>query len=88
MDETGVLWMCISKYHGYIDNRSSEERCDGLEPRQAQTDKRKNFKRRSLILFNRRKNMSVAATSVSSEYHVADISLADWGHKEIRIAVT
>ena len=32
--------------------------------------------------------MSVAAKSVSSNYHVADISLADWGHKEIRIAET
>jgi adenosylhomocysteinase len=35
--------------------------------------------------------MSVAATSVTSvthDYHVADISLADWGHKEIRIAET
>jgi adenosylhomocysteinase len=32
--------------------------------------------------------MSVAETPVSSDYHVADISLADWGHKEIRIAET
>jgi len=32
--------------------------------------------------------MSVAATSVTPDYHVADISLADWGHKEIRIAET
>ena len=32
--------------------------------------------------------MSVAATPNSSNYHVADISLADWGHKEIRIAET
>jgi adenosylhomocysteinase len=32
--------------------------------------------------------MSVAATSISSDYHVADISLAEWGHKEIRIAET
>jgi adenosylhomocysteinase len=32
--------------------------------------------------------MSVAATSVKHDYHVADISLADWGHKEIRIAET
>jgi len=32
--------------------------------------------------------MSVAATSLSSDYHVADISLAEWGHKEIRIAET
>ena len=30
--------------------------------------------------------MSVAAKSVSSNYHIADISLADWGHKEIEIA--
>ena len=32
--------------------------------------------------------MSVAETSLSPDYHVADISLADWGHKEIRIAET
>lgn len=32
--------------------------------------------------------MSVAATSVSPDYHVADISLANWGHKEIRVAET
>ena len=32
--------------------------------------------------------MSVAATPISSDYHVADISLADWGHREIRIAET
>jgi adenosylhomocysteinase len=32
--------------------------------------------------------MSVAATTVKHDYHVADISLADWGHKEIRIAET
>ena len=32
--------------------------------------------------------MSVAAAPVSSDYHVADISLADWGYKEIRIAET
>jgi adenosylhomocysteinase len=32
--------------------------------------------------------MSVAATSITHDYHVADISLADWGHKEIRIAET
>ncbi len=32
--------------------------------------------------------MSVAETSMSSDYHVADISLAEWGHKEIRIAET
>ena len=29
-----------------------------------------------------------AAKPVTSDYHVADISLADWGHKEIRIAET
>jgi len=32
--------------------------------------------------------MSVAADKVFSDYHVADLSLADWGHKEIRIAET
>ena len=32
--------------------------------------------------------MSVAASSMFSDYHVADKSLADWGHKEIRIAET
>jgi adenosylhomocysteinase len=32
--------------------------------------------------------MSVAASSVFSDYHVADMSLASWGHKEIRIAET
>jgi len=32
--------------------------------------------------------MSVAENSLSSDYHVADISLAEWGHKEIRIAET
>ena len=32
--------------------------------------------------------MSVAATSISKDFHVADISLAGWGHKEIRIAET
>ena len=32
--------------------------------------------------------MSVAETPVSFDYYVADISLADWGHKEIRIAET
>ncbi len=32
--------------------------------------------------------MSVAATAVSSDYLVADISLAGWGHKELRIAET
>ena len=32
--------------------------------------------------------MSVAATRVFSDYHVADLSLAKWGHQEIRIAET
>ncbi len=32
--------------------------------------------------------MSVAASTISSDYHIADISLAEWGHKEIRIAET
>jgi len=32
--------------------------------------------------------MGVAATSTTSDFHVADISLAEWGHKEIRIAET
>lgn len=32
--------------------------------------------------------MSVAASNVVSDYHVADMSLASWGHKEIRIAET
>jgi adenosylhomocysteinase len=32
--------------------------------------------------------MSVAATSTKPDYHIADISLAGWGHKEIRIAET
>ena len=32
--------------------------------------------------------MSVAADNVFSDYQVADLSLADWGHKEIRIAET
>lgn len=32
--------------------------------------------------------MSVAENSLSSDYQVADISLAEWGHKEIRIAET
>ncbi len=32
--------------------------------------------------------MSVDATSVTPDYHVAVISLAEWGHKEIRIAET
>ncbi len=32
--------------------------------------------------------MSVVSTAVFSDYHVADLSLAEWGHKEIRIAET
>ena len=32
--------------------------------------------------------MSVAVRSIVSDYHVADLSLAEWGHKEIRIAET
>ena len=32
--------------------------------------------------------MSVAVQSILSDYHVADMSLAEWGHKEIRIAET
>ncbi|MDX1412531.1 MAG: adenosylhomocysteinase, partial [Nitrospirales bacterium] len=32
--------------------------------------------------------MSVAADNVFSDYQVADLSLSDWGHKEIRIAET
>ncbi len=32
--------------------------------------------------------MSVAATAVASDFHVADLSLASWGHKELRIAET
>ena len=32
--------------------------------------------------------MSVAVRSVFNDYHVADLSLAEWGHKEIRIAET
>ena len=32
--------------------------------------------------------MSVAVQAVISDYHVADLSLAEWGHKEIRIAET
>ncbi|MCZ6803737.1 MAG: adenosylhomocysteinase [Proteobacteria bacterium] len=32
--------------------------------------------------------MSVAASSIKSDFHVADLSLAEWGHKEIRIAET
>lgn len=32
--------------------------------------------------------MSVAENSLSPDYHVADISLAEWGHKELRIAET
>ena len=30
--------------------------------------------------------MSVAASDVKQDFHVADMSLAEWGHKEIRIA--
>jgi adenosylhomocysteinase len=30
--------------------------------------------------------MSVAASSIDKDFYVADLSLADWGHKEIRIA--
>ena len=32
--------------------------------------------------------MSVAVNSIANDYLVADISLADWGHKELRIAET
>ena len=32
--------------------------------------------------------MSVAVRSIVSDYHVADLSLSGWGHKEIRIAET
>ena len=32
--------------------------------------------------------MSVAADTVFSDFHVADMALAEWGHKEIRIAET
>ena len=32
--------------------------------------------------------MSVATTDVFSDYHVADLSLADWGYREMRIAET
>ena len=32
--------------------------------------------------------MSVASDTLFSDYHVADLSLADWGHREIRIAGT
>jgi len=32
--------------------------------------------------------MSVASTDISSDFLIADIKLADWGHKEIRIAET
>src|SRR5687768_10416688 len=32
--------------------------------------------------------MSVAGQKLFSDYHVADLSLAEWGHKEIRIAET
>lgn len=30
--------------------------------------------------------MSVAASNIKQDFHVADLSLASWGHKEIRIA--
>ena len=32
--------------------------------------------------------MSVASDTIFSDYHVADMALADWGHREIRIAET
>ena len=32
--------------------------------------------------------MSVAASAIASDFHVADLSLAEWGHKELRIAET
>ncbi|MEX2524710.1 MAG: adenosylhomocysteinase [Gammaproteobacteria bacterium] len=32
--------------------------------------------------------MSVAKDAIFSDYHIADISLAEWGHKELRIAET
>ncbi len=32
--------------------------------------------------------MSVAKDAIFSDYHIADISLAEWGHKEIHIAET
>ena len=32
--------------------------------------------------------MSVAAASIAPDYRVADLALAAWGHKEIRIAET
>ncbi len=32
--------------------------------------------------------MNVASESIFSDFHVADLSLADWGHKELRIAET
>jgi len=32
--------------------------------------------------------MSVASQNLFSDYHVADLSLAEWGHREIRIAET
>lgn len=32
--------------------------------------------------------MSVAASTLASDFHIADLSLADWGHKELRIAET
>lgn len=32
--------------------------------------------------------MNVASDSVFSDFHVADLSLADWGHRELRVAET
>lgn len=32
--------------------------------------------------------MSVASQSIFTDFHVADMGLAQWGHKEIRIAET
>ena len=32
--------------------------------------------------------MSVASQSMFTDYHVADMALSPWGHKEIRIAET
>ncbi len=32
--------------------------------------------------------MSVASNAVFSDYHIADLSLAEWVHKGIRIAET
>ncbi|MGY8813613.1 MAG: adenosylhomocysteinase, partial [Gammaproteobacteria bacterium] len=32
--------------------------------------------------------MSVASQSMFTDYHVADMTLSPWGHKEIRIAET